>query len=469
MNFSGPQKSGKKYWWFLAVAVVLLAAGLFVYFNQAAKNTVSEYETIPAVRGELTTSVGATGTVRARQSATLVWQTSGRVETVSAAIGDAVQAEMVLANLAESSVSQAILLAKVELVAAEQNLDGLVSSNLNLAQAQQNLASAKQAVEDAQDKYDTLARTRVSQELIDQTADEIEAAQDQLKFVTWIYNRFYDYDGMDPDRPAKAEMTIQLTNIEQNLNNLIARYNWYTSKASELDLEKAMAALNLAKAKMDDAQRELDRYVDGKIADDIVAAEARVAAAQATLNYSKIIIPFDGVITQLDAQPGDMVSAGTVAVQVEDLTGLFVDLQVSEVDINSVAVGQPVEVVFDAIQGKIYNGVVADINLVGDVTQGAVTFPVTVELIDFDAEVKPGMTAAVTVMVKDLKDVLLVENRAVRVENGQRVVYVLRNDVALPVEVRLGATDGLYSEVVGGGLNEGDQVVLNPPAPNLAP
>ena len=102
------------------------------------------------------------------------------------------------------------------------------------------------------------------------------------------------------------------------------------------------------------------------------------------------------------------------------------DVQVSEVDINRVKVSQPVSMTFDAILGKEYGGFVSEVAQVGSLAQGVVEFTVTVELTNADADVKPGMTAAVNIVVDEIKDVLLVPNRAVRVQDGERVVYVMR-------------------------------------------
>ena len=74
------------------------------------------------------------------------------------------------------------------------------------------------------------------------------------------------------------------------------------------------------------------------------------------------------------------------------------------------------------------------------------------------------MTAAVTITVKEVNDALLVPNRAVRAVNGQRVIYVLKDDQAVAVNVRLGAIADANSEVVGGDLKAGDLIILNPPA-----
>jgi HlyD family secretion protein len=73
------------------------------------------------------------------------------------------------------------------------------------------------------------------------------------------------------------------------------------------------------------------------------------------------------------------------------------------------------------------------------------------------------MTAAVNIVVEQLEDVILVPNRAVRLRNGDRVVYVMRAGIPEPVPVTLGASSELYSELLEGDLEVGDPVVLNPP------
>jgi HlyD family secretion protein len=119
---------------------------------------------------------------------------------------------------------------------------------------------------------------------------------------------------------------------------------------------------------------------------------------------------------------------------------------------------------FDAIQGKQYQGDIFDVALVGDQIEGVVNFSVTVELTDADEKVKPGMTSVVNIVVGQLEDVLLVSNRAVRVVNNARVVYILLDSGQLEqVEITLGATSDVYSEVAAGDIEVGDLIVLNPP------
>jgi HlyD family secretion protein len=139
-------------------------------------------------------------------------------------------------------------------------------------------------------------------------------------------------------------------------------------------------------------------------------------------------------------------------------------VEISEVDINSISIGQPVTLTFDAILGSEYHGEVLQVSPAGNTVQGVVNFTVTVRITDADAQVKPGMTAAVTITVKEIKDVVLVPNRAVRIVNSKKVVYVLQNGAPVQVEVQLGSSSDTMSVLSGGNLKEGDLIILNPPA-----
>jgi HlyD family secretion protein len=469
MNLARPISFVKRYW-FLAGAILLAAVVFFAWRGQSLAANQTNYQTKPITQGSLSASVGATGTVRSAQSATLVWQTSGRVEAVNVKIGDKVTTDQILASLTKGSVPSEVVLAEANRVTAQQNLDDLVKSNISLAQAMQKLADAKQTVEDAQDKldfYEWTSRGRASQELLDNYQEKIKDAQRRVNLIIWVEKTFYKtiYKSTDPELRRNAEFKLQVISSEENLKNLIAQYNWFTGRPSETFMATLRADLNVAIAKQEDAQREVDRFNNGKNVDEINAAKAKLAAAQATLNKAKIIAPFNGTVTQAEPLSGDRVSNGDLAFQVDDLSSLMIDLQISEVDINSVSVGQAVIVTFDAVQEKTYNGIVTSVDLSGNKNQGAVDFLVTITLADADELVKPGMTAAVTITTKEAKDVLLVSNRAVRVVNGQRVVYVLKDGQAVPVEIRLGAVADTLSEVVGGSLKEGDLVIMNPPVP----
>jgi RND family efflux transporter MFP subunit len=233
--------------------------------------------------------------------------------------------------------------------------------------------------------------------------------------------------------------------------------------ALAIQLNNVWTAYQDASQLLSNAVTSLYRLERSPNPDDLAAAQAHLQAAQATVDSISVSAPFKGTITEVDIKPGDQVSPGSIAFRLDKVDRLLVDVKVSEVDINSIQVDQPVNLSFDAILNKQYKGVVSQVAPVGDVIQGVVEFNVTVELTDADQNVKPGMTAAVNIVVNQITDALLVPNRAVRIVNGQRVVYVLSNSQVRSVKVTLGASSDSESQVIGGDLQVGDQIVLNPP------
>jgi len=403
----------------IPVSILVILAVIFLAVRGGG-NTQTQYQTAKVEKGELVATVGATGTVRARQSVTLVWQTSGSVDEVNVSVGDAVAAETVLAVLSPTSVAQNIILAEADLVNAQKALDDLVASDTARAQAWIALRTSQDEYTKAKDLYDAYVSGPYEYE--------------QIVYITVRGMRI----------PTTETVTVEQVDDET--------------------LADAEADMVFKKAKLDDAQRAYDRVKDGPNPADVTAATARVNAAQATLNMARLVAPFAGTITDAHPLSGDQVTAGTLGFRVDDLSRLYVDVEISEVDINSIAVGQPVTLTFDAILGQEYHGEVTQVSQAGNTVQGVVNFTVTVRITDADEQVKPGMTAAVTIVVKEIKDVILVPNRAVRVVDGKKVVYVLRDGLPVQVEVRLGSSSETMSVLAGGELKVGDLVILNPPA-----
>ncbi len=450
-----------------AVAVVAVAVGGFFLYRNTQQNKLSgQFETASLEKGSLTSIVGATGTVRANQTALLNWQTTGTVQSVKVQEGENVDNGDVLAELSPTSLSQAIVLAQADLVTAERNLINVKESSSAKAQAQLALANAEKALKDAKNKRDTMNWGRGSEDNVEYAEAQLALAEKALENAQRVYDNLTELAPADPQR---AQATTALYNAKQARNRALANLNWYKGSPTENDVAEADAKLAVAQAQYDDALREWTRLKDGPDPKDIAAALARVDAIKATLNLSRLTAPFTGTITRADPKTGDQVSPSTAAFRLDDLSHLLVDVQVSEVDINSVEPGQNVVLTFDANPGQEYLGVINKVGQVGNPAQGAVNFVVTVELIEPDENVKPGMTAAVTINVEELENVLLVPNRAVRFQDGKRVVYVLKNGVPTPVEIQLGSTSDMYSELISSELGEGDEIILNPPAFTFGP
>jgi HlyD family secretion protein len=400
----------------IGVLVIVLVASAFIFVRRSNTDTTSQFQTAKAARGNLTATIGATGTVRAKQSAVLIWQAAGTVDTVNVKVGDNIPSDFVMAYLAKTSLPQTVIMAEADLADAQKALDEVMSSDTARAQAVIDLR-------DAQEVFDKANNWRIE-------------LNGKIHVKKIVYKKFR--------------------------NRTIPVLKEYRGHADAGTIAKADEDLALALAKLNDAQREFDRLNNGNMAD-IMAAQARVDAAQSTINLARVISPFAGTVTESYPLPGDQVGAGATAFRLDNLSSLLVDVKVSEVDINNVTIGQPVSLTFDAILGKEYHGEVIEVTQAGTSDQGVVNFTVTVELTDADAMVKPGMTAAVNIVVEEMNDVLLVQNRAVRLVDNQRVVYVLEDGKPVQKNITLGSSSDTLSVVAGGEVKEGDMVILNPP------
>lgn len=394
--------------------VIAVAAGLYFYTSSQARKAQAEskYQTEKIARGTFTASVGATGTVHSNQSAVLIWQTNGIVESINVKLDDQVNAHDVLAQLSKTSLTQNIIMAEADLVDAQKSLEDLQKSQVAVAEAQLAVVNAKD-----------------------------------------------DYENALQDREA---LNHEITYTERKMTAFGPRLKEKKRDATVKEIEEADAKLAVAEAKLMDAQREFERIKSGTDPRQVAAAQARVSAAQATIDLARITAPFAGRITEVNTKPGDVVSAGVEAFRLDDMSHLLVDVDVSEVDINQIKIGQPAVITFDSISGKEYTGKVTEVARVGTITNGVVNFIVTVEIENADELVLPQMTAGVNIVTTELTDVLLVPNRAVRQKDGKRVVFILKNNVPTLVEITAGSSNGTYSELVSGDVSEGDAIILNP-------
>jgi HlyD family secretion protein len=358
-------------------------------------------------------------------------------------------------------LSQSLILAEADLVNARKALETLQESDVARAQAQLNLAQAQDAYKKAQDQRTSKNYQRASALTLDEARTNLELAKLEKKRTEQVYDMF---DHLEIDNPQRMNAYSAYLAAQRQLQKAEANLRYLESMPNQLEIEKADANLAVAEANLKEAEREWERLKDGPDPDEIKAAEARIAAIEATLALVRLQAPFAGTVTEVSIKQGDQVNPGSVAFRIDDLSRLLVDVQVPEVDINRIQVGQSAKLTFDAILNKEYNGKVVQVGQVGTAVAGVVNFTVTIELEDADQAVRPGMTAAVNIVVNQLENVLIVPNRAVRLRNGQRVVYLLQNGVATPVQIQIGAISDLNSEVLSGNINEGDLVILNPPA-----
>jgi HlyD family secretion protein len=282
--------------------------------------------------------------------------------------------------------------------------------------------------------------------------------------------------------------------------------------------ELASAEADLRLAHSDEARlRELfdQEYVSRQEMDKAVqtreGAQARVQAARAklerdiaNLDYSRIRSPVSGVVVSRQVDVGQTVAASfqtpTLFQIAQDLTRMQIDTSVAEADIGRLVEGQPARFTVDAFPGRRFEGEVRQVRLNPTVQQNVVTYNVVVAVSNPDLVLLPGMTAYVSFVIEQRENALLVSNAALRfrpdgaARDGARArnnasgetrgagapgarraahagstVYVVRGNELVGVPVQTGISDGRFTEITGGELKAGDEVVVQDRQPAAEP
>lgn len=450
----------------IGLVLILLAFGVYSFLSPQRASFPStasvNYETRPAEMGVLVETIDATGTAEAGQLAVLTWQTTGIVEEVNVEEGEQVERGETLANLQLSSMPEDVISAQSALLEAKQELEDFYASYTGaaLAEAQQAAADAQAALEDAQYKLNSLRSTADWLAIENARADMTEAWYPLVE-ARQEFKKLEDKPVMNMNRVRAVQKYYDAQSV---YDAAVRVYNSLTGTGTATQIAVAEAELAVAEQTLANAQAEYERLLAGPTDEEILAAESRVAAAEANLKLGLIEAPFDGSVTLALPQEGDYVSSGENAFELQNTSTYYVEVQVNELDINKVKVGQPVTVVLDALQDVTYSARVAKVGSIGDDSSGVVSFTVVVEITEPDENIRSGMTAVVEIEVTSGEEALLVPNEAVQYLDGQQIVYIFNNGALTPVPVTIGGSSSTQSSVIEGDLQAGDPVVVNPPS-----
>ena len=459
----------------LVILLGIIGYGYFYYTSttkqiQAKQNEAAQLEpdTAKVERGNLTNTLDdISGTVRSNQSVYLYWQTSGTVSEVNVEVGDKVKKGDVLAELDRSTIDSSIIDAEVTHEQAEESMERLFTSALSLEQARTKMVQAKKAVEDAQKALNALGIVR---------EDEIELGvkYEDYQRAVQSYNeakdRFDAVKMLDLDNVDRIRAQSMLENAKSRMDSAKAQYNWYNGETEEIDVQKADAALKLAQAQLDDAVRAYNRIKDGPTDNQVRSIQAQIDAAAATVNTAKIIAPIDGTVAQVEAKPFDVITyestsaaRNNLAVRIDDLTSHYIDITVTELDVNNISIGQEVTITFDAIPLREYTGTIVNISNAGTVNNLQVNYSLTVKMDEVDDSIKSGMMADVAIVTEQAKDVLYVPQKALMyAEDGltQIVQKRMADGSYINIPVKVGLRSGSDIEIVSDQIKEGDEVKL---------
>ncbi len=432
-----------------AIVLVLLALGGFWYYQQATASAAASarVQTATVQRGSLVATVNAAGNVLTPEEATVGFLSSGRVAQVHVQVGTAVKKGQVLMELDTTDLEFALKTAKTNLASAQASLEQ-TKANLQFAlrNAQSNLESSKAALEAAKNKNAQNAnQIIVAKAQLDKATIALEQAQGAYNRIAWRGD------------VSSTSQAAELQRATIDYQSALANYNMTLATINDSALKAAQAAYDRDVVALEQAQRNLDtqlRTAQATVEKDQIAVEQ----AQRNIERTRLLAPFDGVVSAVNFSVGDSAGTGT-AVVVVDLSTLQVKVNIAEVDVAKIKIGQTAQITLDALPGKTYSATISAIGPVATITQGVVNYPVTAVIANTDGAVKPGMTANLAITVEQRENVLLVPARAVRTQGNQRTVTVLYKGLQFAVPITIGLTNDQFAEVTSG-LLEGDQVVV---------
>ena len=522
----------------LALVVAAAFFGLNLIQNGAAAlaETAGTGEIVTAFIGDLSASATASGELFAQREASLSLSLSGTVAELDVEVGDTVQAGEPLLALeafelerAAESARQALIIqesnlatllappaaadlaaAEASVASAQANLDDLLDgpSQDEIAAAEADLRGAQADVASAMAQLNALWASPSQEEIyaaqlvLDRSQGAAtQAAERHSTILVMEPTRFIGQDRLDDmelsARAGAVQANAALAAAQETLDQLL--------HGDPNAIASAQASLAMAEARQDASQAQLDLLLLGSSEAQVLAAEASLAQALANLdmlqqgpsesqiaiteigveqarinlqrtenNLAKatLLAPFDGVITAVHVSQGEQ--ANGILVEMVDSNSLEVVLDVDEVDIGEIAVGQPAVITLESWPDAEIAGQVVSIAPRDTSSNSAIiSYRVYVSLDETELPILVGMTANADLMIAKQKEVLLLPNVAINVDRQSGTYNVNRvtldaagNQVIEEVEVTIGLRDGQHTQITSG-LQDGDQVMVGNVIPEM--
>jgi HlyD family secretion protein len=486
-------------------------------------NSTGYTQVVTVTRGSLNSTITVVGSMEAVQSADLAFthlSSTTKLASLAVKAGNTITTGQVLASVDPTAYQQALDEAKSQLAADEKKLTDLKTpaTELEIAQAELKISQAKYDLQAAQDTLDSLLNPDIAnlqQAVADAqsalakaqanvvSSQETSSSKDQLarlltaeatpaadynRLSTETYSDAYYQDRLQVayNKMMNAQDARVTFQVQQEINALQAQMDVRKDEKALADAQTALAkgqaggdpvALAKAQVAVQDAQvalqvaekvrTDLDA---GSDATDIATAQAAVdkdalavSDAQAALDGSNILAPFNGTVLKTDVNAGDLVSDNTAVMSVANLKSLQVAASIDETTIRKVAAGQTARITFDAFPGQTFTGTVQSVPLQGTLQGGVTVYSVPISLNGADkVALRVGMTANVKIQSDQVKDVLLVPTLALQLSNGKYSVLVPNisdpNGAPRTVSVEIGLSDGTYTQITSG-LEEGNKVL----------
>ena len=492
------------------IAVVAAAAVLVAVIVPRKSRSASAdlaYTQEKLGRRDIVNVYDGSGTINAADSYTVKSLVTGTVLTADFELGDTIQKGDVLYVIDSSDVEGDLESAQLSVSQAQRSYDDAADARNVRTKIGGEVSSFAVAAGDAVQAGQTVATVRDTSVMllaVDFPAAEAQsfavgqAAQVMPDTTFEVLNgTIRSVSGADPSGDASL-MTCTVTIAVPNAGSLttaqaaVAQVNGvsslnsahFTYQREETVVATASGTVSElcvkegSTVRQDDVilritGKDLDKQAQNA-ADNLRSAELRMSSAERNISHYTIDAPISGTIVDKKVKAGDKLSANDTAMQnlctIYDMSYLEMKLNVDELKIRSLEVGQEVDITADAVPGETYKGVISSILVAGTTANGSTSYPVTVRIDDM-GELLPGMNATAKITTASVKNVLALPNAAL--VRGSYVLVTKDSPSAANAETSMTAPDGyVYVKVTTGisdddyievksGLQEGDTIAYD--------
>lgn len=445
------KKSRKRMWLIILSATTAAAVGGYFFWQSHNAKANTNQRIVEVRRSTIDVKVTATGVIRPYKQVKVSPKQGGLIAQLFVKQGDFVKKGQPIAKMDDTQMQAQLAASRAAYLAAQDNYNKSKTGN----RPQEIAAAAFQALRS--EKGATSAEQNLKRLKLQIKSLEAQSFRDAQNAQR---QSFLAKNGAisDQDRlNAVTQSQVTQTQLEM----------------ARQELATAESALGQARAEAEAAKQQHEMIALGNRSEDISAAkhsmmqsEANMKQIQTQINDTLVKAPFDGVVTQKYADEGAFVTPTTSSATNSATSSSIVTLasalemvaQVSEADVSKIKVGQPVEIMANALPGKVFHGSVTDIAPEAIVTTNVTTFEVHVAL-EEQKQLLSGMNVSAKFVAGQEKDALTVPNVAILSRRGESGVLVQTKAEPEFRKVELGPSVG-NRVVVRSGLKEGDKVVL---------
>ena len=491
----------KKYlkWAVPLVVVVVIVAAVAIYQSNKTQTAevAPEYTQASVTRRTISQTLSTTGTLQAANSYTVRTLVEGEILSADFEEGDEVSAGQQLYQIENSDASTSVEQAQINLDQAQRNYDTIADYRYVRSPVAGTVYSLKVKVGDEVTSGQEVAVVQDASQMVLQltfpSADAASFSVGQSAQITLdgtfevLQGTITEVSGSDILSSGNVLVrnvtittpnagTLNTTQSATATVNGISSTNSATFNYKEQRTLTASTAGTVASIYVPEggavakdgivielAGEDLEETIQNAY-ESLRSREISMRNAEETLANYTITAPISGTVIQKNYQPGETVESGKDMCIIYDMAYLEMTINVDELDINQISVGQDVSVTADSVDG-VFNGKITRVSMVGKTDGGTTTYPVTVQVEEYGA-LRPGMNVNAEIVVEQAADAIAVPNAAI--ERGDVVLVTTASpsaanaiaDMPAPegyvyVQVETGVSDENYTEITSG-LQEGD-------------